>query len=208
MAYFTHEVFPDGNLFRCRITVYDITFRQRLRFFLRRSSTDTLERDDVLTASGNPFEHTFYDLTSNTAYAVNVGLVLNGHIDLVETYLGLQTFTTGGGIDPGPGPGPSNPRPADWNWWSAVYSGGLIQISANEWNAFCARINAFRAYRGLAVYDFTPAYTGTPIYAYMANQARDAIWNMNYYVPDRVSSGDSIAASFFLGLQRALNDIN
>lgn len=201
MAYFTHEVLQDGSLFSCRITVYGIAFGQQLRFFLRRSATNTLERDDLLTASGNPFQHTFYDLPGNTEYTVNVGLVSSGNI--VDVYLGSQTFTTGGG-----GPGPSNPRPDNWSWWSAIYSGGLINLSANEWNAFCRRINEFRAYRGLSVYSFIQAYSGTPIYAHMANQARDAIWDMNYYVPDRVSSGEPIAASFFLGLQRALNDIN
>lgn len=204
MAYFTHAVFQDGNLFSCRITVYGITFGQRLRFFLRRSGTNELERDDVLTASGNPFQHTFYDLTGNTDYTVNVGLVSTG--DIVDVYLGAQSFTTGG--SPDPGPGPSNPRPANWSWWSSIYCGGLIQISANEWNAFCARINAFRAYRGLSFYNFTLAGSGTPIYAYMVNQARDAVWDMNYSVPDQVRSGDPITASFFLGLQNALNMIN
>lgn len=97
MAYFTHEVFQTGNLFSCRITVYGIAFGQRLRFFLRRSATNTLERDDLLTASGNPFQHTFYDLTGNTEYAVNVGLVSSG--DIVDVYLGLQTFTTGVAAD-------------------------------------------------------------------------------------------------------------
>lgn len=202
MAYYTCIAGIDS----VTITVYGISFGQRLRFFLRRSTSTATDQDFVLEASSDPFETTLYGLSGNTEYTVNVGLVLSGYIDLVGTYLGPRTFTTGGG-GPSPGPGPSNPRPEDWRWWSAVYSGGLIQISANEWNAFCGRINEFRQYRGLFTYDFIPAYSGTPIYAYMANQVRDAIWDMNYYVPNRVSSGDPIAASFFLDLQSALNNI-
>lgn len=201
MAYYSCMNYLDTSGYTAVIIVHGINPGQRLRFFLRLSNTQSLLRDEVLTASSDPFEVRYYGLAGNTSYTVNVGLVSVG--DIVDVELGPTTFTTGDGG----GPGPSNPRPADWSWWSPVYSGGLIQISANEWNAFCARINEFRLYRGLSVYNFTQAGTGTLIYAYIANQARDAIWDMNYYVPDRVLSGDPIPASFFLGLQTALNAI-
>lgn len=200
MAYYTCSIFTDFVTIR----VYGVSFGQQLRFFLRKSNTQALTGDVLLTASSDPFEHTFYNLESGTSYTVNVGLVSGGTV--VDTYLGAQTFTTGGGIDPGPGP--SNPRPQNWTWWSPIYSGGTINISANEWNAFCNRINEFRQYKGLSATYFSYVYSGMPISANIVNEARDAIYFMNYYVPYAVRSGDAISASFFLALQDALNNVN
>lgn len=101
-------------------------------------------------------------------------------------------------------------RPDDWEWWTRIESGGDIDLSADEWNTFCERINEFRAYSGLSEYAFTTVETGDYIYASTVNRAVSAIRAMNPLVtpPRQVSSGSSdITAAFFYGLSNALNSI-
>ena len=68
MAYYTYIAGIDS----VTITVYGISFGQRLRFFLRRSTSTATDQDFVLEASCDPFETTLYGLSGNTEYTVNV----------------------------------------------------------------------------------------------------------------------------------------
>lgn len=105
----------------------------------------------------------------------------------------------------------SGVRPDDWEWTSKIEQDAPIAITAIEWNNFTSRINAFRIYKGLSNYSFTTAYGGeTKISASIVNEARIAINAIDGSgeVPDKVEPGDTIYASFFIGLADALNNIS
>lgn len=102
-------------------------------------------------------------------------------------------------------------RPEDWEWWNPIRSGGDINISANEWNAFCERINEFRDYCGNSQYSFTAVKRGDYISAAIVNQAIRAIQGMSPPTapPGQASSGTTkVSAAFFNGLKNALNSID
>ena len=87
-------------------------------------------------------------------------------------------------------------------------NGAPINLSANEWNAFCERINEFRVYCGLPEYGaFIRVYSGNEISAKIVNHAAWAIEAMTSTAPDGVIAGDTITANFFNGLKNALNSI-
>ena len=100
-------------------------------------------------------------------------------------------------------------RPNNWVWVSNVSSGATINITANSWNSFTARINEFRAYKGMSNYSFTTISSGWLIYAYIVNQAVFAITQMSppLSAPSSVNSGSSITAYFFNRLKDSLNSI-
>lgn len=104
-----------------------------------------------------------------------------------RNHVGNVSFTTlseggGGGTDP-------NPRPSNWTWNSLVssaqtnpnqtYTGAisLAIVDASEWNSFCARINEFRAWKGLSDYSFSSATSGSGL-GTPYSQAVDAITSM------------------------------
>lgn len=99
-------------------------------------------------------------------------------------------------------------RPNNWQWWSTIRKSYEIRISANEWNAFCDRINDFRDYVGLSYRNFATVYSGTKISASIVNQARSAIADMTSRAPHAVYAGDTITADFFLDLGDALNSVS
>ena len=153
------------------------------------------------------------DLGPNESYKFNAGEVSGS-----STYWHWGSAPTvitgdGGGGGGGGGPTPPDPptpiRPSNWNWWSSIYSGGFIQISASEWNAFCDKINEFRDYDGLSYYRFSYVRSGDDIAANVVNEAVDAIGSIRsaWGVPSRVYRGDVITADFFMRLQDALNSI-
>lgn len=101
-------------------------------------------------------------------------------------------------------------RPTNWSWNSTVSSGSDIRLTANEWMMFCARINEFRAYKGLSQHSFDNVVSGvTKISASIVNAARSAILEMSPGVtlPSAVSAGSEISAYFFNGLKDSLNSI-
>ena len=112
---------------------------------------------------------------------------------------GCASVTVSGGAE----------RPADWSWWSSIYSGAPIQITASEYNAFTERINEFRAYCGLSDYSFTRASSGGTIRASMVGQCCDAISDMDppSSPPYAPAAGDAITARFFNRMMNALNSI-
>lgn len=101
-------------------------------------------------------------------------------------------------------------RPSNWSWISSVSKGSSLSLTAYEWTMFCARINAFRSYKGLSQYSFEGVISGvTEISASIVNAARTAISAMSPSValPASVSVGDDISAAFFNGLKNSLNSI-
>lgn len=100
-------------------------------------------------------------------------------------------------------------RPDNWSWWSTISPGSAIAITAEEWNAFTARINEFRDYYGLDRYWFTTATSGMVISYWIVNQARTAISEISGHgsLPSAAVSGGKIHASFFNSLASALNSI-
>ncbi len=179
-----------------------------MRFIIRHEpeiSSDPVV--DTIVALSSSYRFAYGGLVPGTSYAVNAGTALpDGRADWFNT----KYFTTsqgggGGGTDIPDIPTPV--RPSDWAWWSVIDSGAAINISASEWNAFCDRINEFRSYKGFDEITFSRVYRGTAISAAIVNEARNAIYPMSNWVPYAVSQGDIISASFFLGLQTALNAI-
>lgn len=100
-------------------------------------------------------------------------------------------------------------RPDDWEWWNTIKKGKPIALEADEWNAFCDRINEFREYQGLYAFGYTEVESGDPISADIVNEAIDMIsWlSITEDLPDKVESGDPITAVFFQDLVNALNSI-
>lgn len=192
----------------CTFIVSDIPSGIDMRYYIRHDpewASDPVF-DDIVRLSSS-YRFSYGGLTPGTRYAVNAGTALP---DGRAEWFGAKYFTTsqGGGTDiPDIPDTPTPVRPSNWAWWSPIYSGAAINISANEWNAFCDRINAFRRYKGFYEIAFGRVYSGTAISAAIVNQARNAIYPMNNWVPYAVSQGETITASFFLDLQAALNAV-
>lgn len=96
-----------------------------------------------------------------------------------------------------------------FEWDTPKASGGSFNITATEWNHFLDAINSARTGKGLTAYNFTYASKGGDFYAYMFNQAVQAISAMNPPIspPSTRSSGDEIYASYFNRLRDSLNSI-
>lgn len=157
-------------------------------------------------ATTEDFTYTVTGLTPETEYSVNVA-----HWETSPTVdgsdyilMGAQTITTEAS---------QSVRPSDWSWENVAagvsvptYNGNLAPVSASEWNSFCARINAFREYKGLTDYSFTTLTAGTSFSAAIAMEAIAAI--------DAISGAGTtptqirpLRAAFWLDLAAALNAI-
>ena len=193
MATFTFTAFP----LAITITVRGVSSGDVVRFFVRTDPGNVTIIDEQHTATSTSITKTFEGLEERTDYAVNAGVVTGIDTD----WIGTEYFTT-------PSQGGGGSRPDDWDWYSTIASGRIIDLSASEWNDFCDRINEFRDYDGLSQYDFTRVYRGDPIEASFINEARSAIEDISTSgrVPSRVYSGDPIAADIFLDLRDALNE--
>lgn len=100
-------------------------------------------------------------------------------------------------------------RPSKFSWTYPKTSGGNFNLTAREWNNFASNINDVRAFKGQNLYGFTQATTGTPLYAYMYNQAVTALSQMSYTIepPPKKSTGDLIYASYLNTLVSSLNSV-
>ncbi len=99
-------------------------------------------------------------------------------------------------------------RPANWSWWTTVQAGSEIGITADEWNAFCGRINDFRVHCSLQKYVFATVTSGDVISAAIVNQAVQAMKDMDSSaVKCTVQPGDAISAATFIGLRNVLNGV-
>lgn len=182
-----------SNVTATSVTIFvsGLTAGTRVRLYIRLASGAEVT-DASFTAAGSTFTKSYTLLSPSTSYVLNVG---TGD---PTSWLGAQSFTT-----------PSDRvRPDNWSWWSAIASGSPVAITASEWNAFCVRINAFRAYRGLAGYGFSTVYSGTPISAAIVNQAVNAIAPMTSYAMSQAVTGGSMTARFFQNMAAALNSVS
>lgn len=186
------------------ITVRGLSSGQRVRYFVRREPGTSAVIDSTYTSSGSSLTKTFDGLQQSTRYAANAGIVSGSS----TAWIGAQYFTTksssGGGGEP---VGPT--RPTNWQWWSTIQRGATINISANEWNSFCAKINEFRTYKGMRTYYFSTVSRGTSISAYIVNEAWNAINQISGHgmLPSYAASGEAITAYFFTQLGNALNSV-
>ena len=164
------------------------------KYFVRLTSdpSDSTVSTSTTTAAASTVMRTFGGLMPNTSYTANVSV--DG------AWLGAITFTTE----------KTDSRPSNWSWVSTVGSGKTVNISAAEWNNFCARINAFRTYKDMSNYSFTAATQGADISAAIVNQAWTAINAISGHgtMPSKAVSGGPMYASFFTGLASALNAIS
>lgn len=157
-------------------------------------------------ATTEDFTYTVTGLTPETEYSVNVA-----HWETSPTVdgsdyilMGAQSITTESSAPA---------RPSNWAWESVAagasvptYNDKLAPVSASEWNGFCARINAFREYKGLSSYPFTTVTAGTSFSAAIAREAISAI----DAIPGAGTTPTQIRplqAAFWLNLAAALNAI-
>ena len=100
-----------------------------------------------------------------------------------------------------------------WEWWELKESGMGFNVGADEWLAFCNKINQVRVSKGFLAYPFTTDPTfiapGKDYYAWIFLQACNAINQINGQVATEllnVASGDDIYAWYFDNLKTALNN--
>lgn len=182
-----------------RLYITGVSVGDYVRVFARLSNdTSDISHDETITATRTSFYYTVDGLEAETDYAVNVGLATSS-TGAGVTWWGGQYFTTDAAIT----------RPDDWYWDSTIASGYEINLTADEWNAFCDRINEFRVYDGLDEYDFTRVYSGDEISAAICNEAWYAINAITGHgtMPSKAVSGGALYASFFTGLRDALNSV-
>ncbi len=146
------------------------------------------------SSSGNNFAIS-YNVTAGTIYYI-----------WVRQYSGNSTGAIDLYIEP---PEAAAVRPSNFSWTYTKTKGGSFNLTAAEWNALTARINAFREYKGLSSYSFTYAYKGNDFTAAMYNQAVNAIKGISGYGSylSTVSSGDTVTAAGLNLLRDELNAI-
>lgn len=101
--------------------------------------------------------------------------------------------------------------PTEFNWNFPKVQGEEFYLTANEWNALAAKINQFREYKFGPGYDysFTTAIQGAIFYAYMANEARNAMDALGPEVspPALRYTDDPVEASILNRLRDSLNSV-
>lgn len=188
----TFHITPDGGY-----TYY--------RLFLRRTdSADMILSGKALTSPlGTPLLYTVNGLEAGTEYTANVYYSTDS-TTLENIVMGAQTITTD----------TVSYRPSDWVWTTNIaqgaavpqYDGVLAPITAQEWNAFGLKINAFRQYQGLSSYTFTTVTQGAAMTAAIIGEAIEAIDGLSGHgtLPTPYSA---TLASFWLDLAAALNAV-
>lgn len=104
---------------------------------------------------------------------------------------------------------PAKVRPDKFQWTYPKVQGGDFHLTAAEWNAFTANINAMREYYSLSPYPFSAAQTGSDFTAGHYNQARQAIQDIDgygTYIPT-VRTGDAVTADVMNTIVNELNAI-
>ena len=111
-------------------------------------------------------------------------------------------------------------RPSNFAWTTTITQGGNIHytnlgtkslyiITADEWNAFTAKINEFRVYKALSNYSFTSVSLNTVITKAIINEAIYAITDITGRTinpPALRVTGDKInLASLYIDLKNSLN---
>lgn len=157
---------------------------------------------------------TFTGLSPGTSYRITVRVSQVDPWKLLDT--GSKTVTTndsGGGSGSGDSGDDTKKRPNNWYWDSNISKGRALRLPAREWNRFIDRIEEFADYKGETLnsryLSRAIASSGGTMLASQGNAAVYLIDQLDTPVsaPYTVSPGDTIRASFFLGLSRALNSI-
>lgn len=179
----------------CDVNVQPGSGYTRYRVFARLTSDPDDVSYDWIFDKTVAFTAVMNTLLPRTEYAVNVCGVIGNTSD---KWAGTKKFTTGG-----------KSRPADWSWWSAVAAGKPVNISADEWNAFYDRIDAFRIYAGQGAWGlYKPVSKGTVISAAIVNEVRAAIGPITTAArPKYINPGDPITADYFNSLKDFLNSV-
>ena len=201
MAKPSYALTATGTTVTFHIAVVDGYTFYRL-FFRRSDSTNMIVSGEAFYNVTEDFTYTVTGLDTETAYTANVYYSTDA-ATAENIAIGAQTITTS-----------VNTRPSDWAWSTDIskgasvqkYGGSLAPVTAAEWNAFCVRINAFRAYKSLAAYSFTTVSKGTSMTASIINQAITAITAIPGHgtVP---TPSNAISAAFWQQLATALNSI-
>lgn len=145
------------------------------------------------TSSGRTF--TFYDLTPNTQYYIEIKVGGSGYRD--SNWAGYYATTLLGEL---------------WEWHYPKTSGSGFNVTPAEWLAFCNKINEVRVAKGLSAYSFTTSATyidkDKPFYAWIFLEAVNAINDIGSEISTEllgIKSGDDIYAWYFDNLKNALN---
>lgn len=150
----------------------------------------------AIVDNGTMRTHMFTGLTPNTQYFIEIKVGGSGYID--SNWAGYYATTLVAIL---------------WEWWYPKISGDNFNLTAEEWIAFCEKINEVRVLNGLSSIDFTidnPYLAkGNPFYAWIFKKAANAINQINGQVAVEclnVMPGDDIYAWYFENLKTALNN--
>ena len=189
-----------GDVTKNSVYVYvsGIASGYKVYIIIREKSTgNKIYGSTAYTATATWLDKTFTGLNPKTTYTLNVKIT-SGDSSYMDEDAEVE-FTTLAG------------KPEPWEWDTVVERGQTIQLTAEEWNNFMARINEFRVYLDmLEINDFTEAERKTtPISESICNEAWYAISGMvkAEIMPDMAVQGEPITAAFFNGLKDALNSI-
>jgi hypothetical protein len=170
----------------------------RVRFWVAQPDINgTTVVDQSYTSTANIMTRTFSGLSPSTNYTAYVG------IGEPTTILPGQSFTTDSTSQP-----PAPTRPSNWVWATPPVRGNLVSntLTAAQWNAFTARVNAFRSYVGLSTIPFATATRGAEITTNIFNTVLGAIRQMGT-VPANPSKGNEITAAMIVQMTNGLNSI-
>lgn len=174
----------------------------KFRIFCRLSSSSSAVVHDKTVSRTADFNYVITGLQPDTEYTVNICSVpANGQGGV---WAGAETFVTGRA--------PAPVRPANWAWWTDVRAGVPVAFTAEEFQAFYDRINAFRVYKfgaGSEWPNFVPVSKGVAISAKMMQEVTAAIQPMTAAaMPPIPTAGKTvITADYFNKLKEYLNSV-
>lgn len=170
----------------------------------------------ITWSKGTNADDTYYEIvgTSHSGYTSGTSITksvasysttytykLQSRNDYGTSSFVSSTFTTG--------EEPAITRPDNFSWTTAKIAGNTFSLTANEWNDFTDRINAFRVYKELSEYSFTQATTGAQFTALMFNETINAIDAMDpsTSTPSAQQAGYTAFASLLNDIVAALNSV-
>lgn len=172
----------------------------KFRIFCRLTADSAAVVHDKTVSRTADFNYVITGLDPDTEYTVNVCSVPASGQGGVWSI--SEDFVTGSAPFPA--------RPANWSWQSTVAKGEPIALTAAEWRAFYARIDAFRAYKGLGAWpNFVPVDKGTALSAKMMREVTAAIQPMTTAAmpPIPTAGKTEITADYFEKLRDYLNSV-
>lgn len=95
-----------------------------------------------------------------------------------------------------------------FKWNPEITKGSKMQITAENWNELCSAINILRNKKGMKNFSFTLAQPSAQLKATMFNEVIDSLsWTKASNLPAKVSKGDKCMASFFIELEKIVNNV-